>query len=102
MRNGLQIAALLLLTLLGGGAFLGYHFYQRAPSWKRLDAVIAEHFVDLPGISIDELNQWLSDEQRQRPIVAYAAANPRADDARPYRLRCRCPTFNPPHFCLGK
>ena len=60
---------LFLLAILGGGAFLGYHFSQRVPTWERLINVIDERFPDLPQISVDELALWLDDEQREAPLI---------------------------------
>ena len=69
MRNSLQIGLLFVLAILGGGAFLGYHFSQRIPTWERLDSAIAEHFPDLPSISVEALDQWLADSNRPRPLI---------------------------------
>lgn len=69
MRPGLQIAALFVLAILGGGAFLGYHLSQSTVTWNRVDTTIAEAHPDLASIDVDSLDAWLADDQRQPPLL---------------------------------
>ncbi|TVR14516.1 MAG: hypothetical protein EA401_04440 [Planctomycetota bacterium] len=69
MSPRLQITALFILAFLGGGAFLGYHLSQSTVTWNRVDTTIAESFPDLPTITVEGLDAWLSDEQREPPLI---------------------------------
>ena len=69
MRGLIQIILLFTLALLGGGAFIGYHFSQRVPTWERLDTVINERFPELPTIDVAGLDQWMADESRPAPLI---------------------------------
>lgn len=69
MSGIVQFILILILAILGGGAFIGYHVSQRAPSWERLDAIIDEQFPNLPSIDARSLDQWLSDTSRQPPLI---------------------------------
>lgn len=74
MSPKLQIAALFILAIAGGGAFLGYHLSQSTVTWNRVDHTIKEAFPDLPSIKTQDLDAWLADEARQAPRMFDARA----------------------------